>query len=259
MARLVLWHIPVSHYNEKVRWALDFKGLEYDRRAPQPPVHMLVAMALTRSPHVTFPVLQVDGEAIGDSTAIIAELERRFPDPPLYPPDPSERRRALDLEDFFDEEVGPPIRQLGWHEITRDEKRMTRYIAETTRGPLARFAGAQAAAARRFLDLRFDVASEDGAQESRRRIVAGLDRLEAELGDGDYLVGGRFTVADLTAAALLYPLVLPPEAPRQLGSEPPPAYERFRAPLKNRRGYEWVREMFARHRRRLPVPAGAQP
>ena len=74
-----------------------------------------------------------------------------------------------------------------------------------------------------------------------------LDRLEQELDGGEYLVGGRFTVADLTAAALLYPLVLPPVGPRL--PDPPEALERFRAPLKERAGYRWVEEMFRRHRR----------
>ena len=91
----VLWHIPVSHYNEKARWALDYKGVEHERKAPPPPSHMAVSMWLTRGSSTTFPVLQLDGEAYRDSTQIIAALERRNPDPPLYPEDPAERRRAL--------------------------------------------------------------------------------------------------------------------------------------------------------------------
>ena len=75
-------------------------------------------------------------------------------------------------------------------------------------------------------------------------------RFEAELdaGGGDYLVGDEFTVADLTAAALLAPAVQPPEGPKL--PEPPPAYERFLAPLRERRAFEWVKQTFARHRSR---------
>jgi glutathione S-transferase len=80
--------------------------------------------------------------------------------------------------------------------------------------------------------------------------MAALDRLEQELDGREYLVGERFTVADLTAASLFYPLVLPPEGPRL--PEPPEPLERFRAPLEGRRGFRWVEEIFHRHRKPAP-------
>ena len=49
-----------------------------------------------------------------------------------------------------------------------------------------------------------------------------LDRIESERAGRDHLVGDRFTVADLTAAALLYPLVWPPEFPYELPEPPDP-------------------------------------
>jgi glutathione S-transferase len=101
----VLWHLKVSHYNEKARWALDYKGVPHLRRAAEPGRHRAIAKRLSGGR--TFPVLVHDGEAIGDSTRIIEALERRYPEPPLYPADPAERRRALELEDFFDEQLGP--------------------------------------------------------------------------------------------------------------------------------------------------------
>jgi glutathione S-transferase len=99
---VVLWHIEVSHYNEKVRWALDYKRIAYELRTPQPGMHRLTAARLTRGGHSRLPVLELDGRRIGDSTAIIAALERYKPEPPLYPSDPEDRRRAQELEDTFD-------------------------------------------------------------------------------------------------------------------------------------------------------------
>ena len=61
----------------------------------------------------TTPVLTLDGQSIGDSTRIIAALEERWPQPPLYPQDAARRQRALELEEFFDEELGPHIRRVG--------------------------------------------------------------------------------------------------------------------------------------------------
>src|SRR6266498_3419724 len=120
----VLWHIEISHYNEKARWALDYKRIPHRRRALPGGFHMLAALGLTGGRSATFPLLMLNGEAIGDSTAIMGALESRWPDPPLYPEDPQERRRALDLEDYFDEELGPAIRLVAWHEVTRDPERL---------------------------------------------------------------------------------------------------------------------------------------
>ncbi len=112
MTAIVLWHIEVSHYNEKARWALDYKGLEYELRTPMPGLHRFTAMALTRAGHDRLPVLGLDGRRIGDSTAIIAALEESHPEPALYPDDPAEREHALAPEDYFDEELAPRIEPL---------------------------------------------------------------------------------------------------------------------------------------------------
>ena len=48
MATPVLYHIEVSHYNEKARWALDYKGVPHRRKAPMPMAHMAWALAMTR-------------------------------------------------------------------------------------------------------------------------------------------------------------------------------------------------------------------
>ena len=244
----VLWHLPISHYSEKVRWALDWKGIGHERKSPSAGAHMPIALALTRGRHYTFPVLQLNGSRIGDSTAIIAELERRRPDPPLYPADRAERDRALALEDWFDENLGPHTRLLGFHEVTQDKELMRDVTVKLMPQPLRRFPRAVSAGAEGFVRLRFGVASRERAAAARSAIVAALDRLEAELGGAGYLVGERFGVADLTAASLFYPLVYPPEGPGFV-DRLPEALERFREPLKDRPGYRWVEEMFRRHRR----------
>jgi glutathione S-transferase len=248
--RPVLWHIPISHYSEKARWALDHKRMPHRRRGLPGGAHMLAALALTRGQTVTFPVLVVNGDGIGDSTAIIAELERRQPEPPLYPEDPVERRRALDLEEYFDEELGAPIRLVAWHEMTRDPERLVelaaRFLPPGVRDDprAAAVAGRYAAA---FTSARYGSKDSDAAARARERVVAALDRLEAELEGREYLAGDAFSVADLTAASLFYPLALPPEGP-QLG-EPPQGFQRFRAPLVERSGVQWVADIYRRHRR----------
>jgi glutathione S-transferase len=254
----VLWHIEISHYNEKARWALDYKRVEHERRAPTPGAHMVVALWLTRGRHKTFPLLELDGQVIGDSTEIIAALESRFPEPALYPEDPGDRTRALELEDFFDEELGPHSRLLAFHEATRDLANVEPVAAEVLPARLRDVRMVRAGATRffsTFAGLRYGVKSERRAALARQKVLAAFDRLEAELDGGDYLVGDRFTVADLTAAALLYPLVIPPEGPEL--PPPPEGFERFREPLKVRPGYGWVQETFRRHRSPTPSAIAA--
>ena len=96
----LLWHIPLSHYSEKVRWALDYKGIAHRRRVLGPDYLIRVWRATGQG---KLPVLWLDGRAIADSTRIIAALEEHYPEPPLYPRDAAMRQRALTLEDDLDE------------------------------------------------------------------------------------------------------------------------------------------------------------
>jgi glutathione S-transferase len=251
-----LWQIGVSHYSEKARWALDYKEVPHSRRAVSlPGLHIPASLWMTRGASKTFPVLEIGGQHIGDSTEIIAALEERFPEPPLYPADPEQRRRALELEDFFDEELGPHIRLLAFHELGRDRERFEAVIERTTPGPLTAVGRGAFAYASTYTGLRFGVRSEEAAELARHKIVAALDRLEAELGSNEYLVGDSFSVADLAAASLFFPLVLPDEGPLP-GDEPlPTGLESFVAPLRDRPGYRWVEGTFRRHRRASGAPA----
>jgi glutathione S-transferase len=244
--RPTLWHIAVSHYSEKARWALEHKGVAHVRRAPVPGTHIPIALWLTGGAHSTFPVLEMDGERVGDSSAIIAALERSRPDPPLYPADPEQRTRALALEEFFDEELGPHVRLLVFHELSDDPERFTAFAAASAPAPLARAGAALGGYARSYTQLRFGVRDKGAADLARARIPAAFDRLEEELDGRDHLVGEDFSVADLTAAALFYPLVLPPEGPTP--TELPDAFMEFRASQADRPGFRWVERTYARYR-----------
>jgi glutathione S-transferase len=250
-----LWHLKISHYSEKVRWALDYKSVEHERRSPMPGYHMLVSLALTKGRSYTLPVLELDGERFGDSTVIIAAVEERYPEPALYPSQAAERRRALELEDWFDEELGPSMRRLAFNALRADREQFDQLARAQAPPALARFASMPGRYARAFTALRFHAASARAADAARGKVLAALDRLESELGERDYLVGGRFTVADLTAAALFYPLVLPPEGPLRI--QTPAGFGELRDSLADRRGYRWVQEMFARHRRHREPSGGA--
>src|SRR3954452_3827537 len=191
MSRPLLWHLPISHFSEKVRWALDWKRVPHRRRVMPPGLHPFGGLVLTGGRGFTMPVLAMDGHRIGDSTAIIAALEERFPSRWMPPADPAERTRALELEDWFDENLGPPARQWGFNALLTEPEAVRAFAVKQTEWapfpvPFAVFEPFSKA----FLAARYSTADEAGVEEARGKLLSALDRLEAEL-DGRRFPGRR--------------------------------------------------------------------
>lgn len=240
-----LWHIELSHYSEKVRWTLDFKSVAHRRRVPLVGLHQPIAMALTRSRHRRMPVLHLEGRAIGDSSAIIAAIEARHPQPPLYPAGEAERLRALEFEDYFDEELAPAVRAFAWNHVLNEPGGIGNSIAPT-RPFVRRMLNASAPLAGKIIRGDYGATAER-ADATRRAILAAADHIERELSPSGYLVGDDFSVADLAGAALLTPILTPPERPYMPDTFPPAVVE-LRDELDRREVGGWAAEMYARHR-----------
>jgi glutathione S-transferase len=241
----VLHHLKVSNYNEKARWALDYKGVPHVRQAAMPGRH--VALAKQLSGRRTLPVLMIDGQAIGDSSDIIAELERRHPDPPLYPADPEEKARALALEEFFDEELGAHVRLLAIHHLLPDSKLMVGAFMPDLRGPARLMARATIRGARPGVIKNFGISPET-VELAFRKIREAGERMRQERGSGVYLVGDRFTLADLTLAALVAPAVAPEQFPYPQPQRRHPRTAPLREALDEAGIGDFTRQMYARHR-----------
>ncbi len=236
----VLWQYAFSNYNEKVRWTLDYRRIPHARRKLLPGS----PRALWFSSRGTLPVLDLDGRRIMDSTRIIEALERRFEDRPLHPSDPADRVRALELEDFFDENVGHDVRRVAFWDMRNEDGYLPSFIATGFGGAGHAFTRATSRVAWAYASRRYTFREAD-AERSRERIVAGLERIEAERDGRDHLVGDDFSVADLTAAALLYPLAWPDEL--QYSPPRPPRWE-FAESLAAHPAVSWIRETYRRHR-----------
>ncbi len=247
----LLWHLPVSHYSEKVRWALDHKRVDHVRRAPLPGIHIPLALARSRGASYTLPLLELDGQCFADSTAAIAALEERFPERSLYPADPEQRRRALALEESFDENLGPSARLVVFHELGREPRLLGGVGAYSAPGrPFQQMTSLLGTYARGLTAARYGVHDPQAATRARADVLAAFDLLEAELerGDGVHLVGEDFTVADLTAAALFYPIVGPPHAPLPQDIPLPAPLTEFIDSVRPRPGFRWVEDTYSRYR-----------
>ena len=243
----VLWHFPISHFNEKVRWALDWKRIAHVRKAL---FLDYMPRALWATGRPTLPIVFLDGKGIGDSTRILEALEEKYPEPALYPRDEADRRRAVELEDFFDEELGHQLRaaMLGPMFFTDPDGVMrslsmgmnlgTRTI-RMMRGIFPAFSA--------FYRYRHKI-TEASIREGPLKIRAALDRVAAEVRPSGYLVGDGFSVADLAAAALLSPIVIPKELQYAIPEPLPRSVVEIRESFAKHTAFDWVREMYRRHR-----------
>lgn len=233
------WH---SHYCEKSRWALDLKGVPYRPRVLVPVHHVPIMYLATGQRQV--PAIKRGGTTITGSTAILEHLDEVAPDPPLFPSDPA-LRAAVDAEiDWFDRKLGPGLRRAGFFDMLRDR----RYLNGIMARPYGGFGRALYTLATPINKAIFRVSMQvdaAGAERGRDITRQALERLAAA-GDG-YLVGDRFTAADLTAAALLYILAGPPEAP-QWPADRPASMQGWIDTLADHPGCDWVRRIYREHR-----------
>jgi glutathione S-transferase len=207
MLRLVT--IPISHYCEKARWALERTGLEYRE---EPHVQGIHRLASTRAGGGgTVPVLVTPGGSIGDSAEILAWVdERTAPEDRLFPAGHAERREVEGLCRRLDDVLGPFGRRLMYVNMLAHRTLMLRYNNQGVPRwedrairwgyPLAvRFA-------HRALEIRPGIEVHDEAVVFRE-----LDFVAGLLADGrPYLCGERFGAADLTFAALCASVLVPP-------------------------------------------------
>ncbi|HZO15543.1 MAG TPA: glutathione S-transferase family protein [Polyangiaceae bacterium] len=240
-----LFHFRISHYNEKVRWALDYKSWPHVRRALVPGFHIPVVRRLTGQNKV--PVLELDGRMFCDSSAILAQIEEQRPDPPLFPDDPEARARALAIEDYYDEQVAPDLRRLFWWTYFDHPADCAR-MATDGFGPWTRRAWRAVFPVLKPLMKQNMGISKERVTRARERVASFFDRLERDIGASGYHVGDTFTIADLCAAAVMTAVVRPPHFPYPLPQPVPPTFAELRESMAHRDGFKWVSDIYARHR-----------
>jgi len=243
-ARLIT--IPFSHYCEKARWALERCGIAYEEDGHLPIFHYLANRFAGAKR--TVPVVIAGDTRVTDSTEIIAWADQQKPGT-LIPENTAQREEALTLEDELDNHLGPATRRWAYfhllprkdldHILTRGVPRWQKAALKVTR-PLA--------VGMLKRGLKIDAA---GAERSRTKIDEAFTLLSELLSDGRrYLVGNRFSVADLTFASLASPVLLPREHPfglPQLEEFPPDARAQIEAWRGTAAGYHALR-VYADHR-----------
>ena len=176
--RLILHHHDPSPFAEKIRLAFGIKQIAW--------TSVLIPMAMPK-PDLTAltggyrgtPVLQVGADIYCDSRLIIAEIERRFAEPPLLRSGPLVN---FGLQQWSDDALFPPGAALAMHENAH-----------------AMPDGLLAERSCYFTNLNFSRFEAD-APYFRAQLEAHADLIERQLADGrDYLLGDGPEWADIGA------------------------------------------------------------
>lgn len=205
--------IPVSHYCEKARWALQRAGIPYQEVRHMQGFHYPYALWWARS--VTVPVLRVGGQVLADSTEILRWVDTQTPgESRLFPDEPTQRQAVEDLEDRFDRGIGVDVRRWVYqrHLSAGRGKWLIEQTAQGVPGYEAPIVHRLLPFLQPLLRARVQGLSDGEVEGGLAQTRATLDQLATRLSDGRrYLCGDRFTAADLTLASLGSFLVMPRE------------------------------------------------
>jgi glutathione S-transferase len=206
-SKVQLISFKVSHYCEKARWAMDRLNIPYSEEFQMPPLHRLRTMHLGGN---SVPILLRDGQVFKDSAEILAYLDRlAAPDSKLYPTEFA--REIKELEAMFDTKLGTAARQWAYFYVLPDRSLMQKLWCAGVPRWQKWFFPVTFSYTQSLVNRGYQISAEN-AKTAYGQIQEIFADVGNRLSDGrKYLVGDRFSAADLTFACLAAPLVAPPE------------------------------------------------
>lgn len=207
--------IPVSHYCEKARWALNCCGIAYLEEAHLPIFHVTsVKRVGGRRP---VPVLKTANALIQGSSSI-AEWADSFAPGRLIPANPEARRFAMALQRSLDHKLGVASRLWAYHHSLSNRRAlvqmMSRAVPAWERRAFIAGYPVITLMMRRGMNI-----TERTAVYAAEDIDQAFRQVERCLSDGRrFLAGDGFSIADITFAALAAPVLLPDEHPAMAGA-----------------------------------------
>lgn len=240
---ITLYQMTISHYCEKVRWALTYKRLPYKAKNLLVGMHIKPIKKLTGQ--TSLPVL-VDGKTvIYGSADILSHLDAEYPRFCLTPKDDGLRKDVQKWELLADTTIGPNVRKICYHTLLDFPDVVIPFF--THQGPWY----GNMLMRRLFPKLQhkmrvFMMLNDDSVVQAKGELKAALDTVMAGLDGKDYLVGDRFTRADLAVASLFAPFFSPPAYDLPWPNTYPEELEDILVDYQSIR--DWVLKIYTKHR-----------
>lgn len=245
-----LFQFPLSHYCEKTRWHMDYKGLSYSTHNIFPGIHRARTRKLAGVD--TLPMLHDKRRWIGDSTTIALYLEENYPERSLLPPDPHMREEVMALEAYFDD-VGDDVRRWIFAYLV-ESPALAGMMFNPYPQPARLIGKAMMPLIRKGLKQLHRMSVKRVAA-SHLAINEALTRIETLLKGHveGYLVGTQLSLADITAASMIGPLIGPVGSPWDNDELIPAVLSCARQAARARPAGQWALRIYREHR----TPASA--
>jgi len=233
-----------SLFCEKARWALDWHGIDYQEVGWPPGLHQILAKRCGAK-GTTLPILLDNETTIQGSGAIIDWADQRA----------QGRGReltvsgALNIEERADDSIGVHLRRLFYAEVLPKNSDLAKPGLFWNVSRTHRLIGDMMwPVTHRVMMKMYDITPE-AASGSRATLEAELDWLDSKLADDrSYLVGDRFSRADLTVSSLLATIACPEELPALRDGTFPESLTPDVRRWQQRPIMRWVKEQYEAHR-----------
>ena len=237
---------PHSHFCEKARWALDYKGVPYRVVALLPLLHGFTVRR--HAPKTTVPVLLTNGQVIQGSSEIIDHVDELVAVRRLTPTDGAELEEGRRLEAWASVHLGDHLRRLLYDRLLAWPEFICRCFGHG-------MSASKRTLLRAYYPLlrlgvyRVFVGGPEKVERSRHEFASAMDHLAKVLDGRSYLVGDSFSRVDLSVASLLSLLAVPPEHPLPFGEIPDEGARAFMDGYRDHPVTRWTLDMYAKHRR----------
>lgn len=167
---LQVYGFAVSPFVRKVLVVAQEKGVAFEA-VPANPRQPSPEFAAA-SPFRKIPAIRDGDYVLSDSTAIVAYLDRKYPDPPLFPATAEDLGRAIWFEEFADTIVAAAGGKVVFN----------RFVAPKVIGMPG---------------------NEEVAEQGCAELKPMMDYLEGQMPETGWLVGDAYSIADISVATVL--------------------------------------------------------